>query len=108
MLVKELGCPVWAEEMIANLRNCEVLLGHIPRDSQWDSKYVKEVVQRTFPYESLPVSEQLVELLFKKITTQLLQEGFSYEKITNFFNERIRYENSPPYCSVEEVKESIK
>ena len=100
-------CPEWAVDLIGTLRECEVILGHIPRNLEWDSKYVKEVAQRSFPYESLPVSENLVELLFKKITMQLRQEAFSFEEITVFFNERIRYQNSPPYCSVEEVRGSV-
>ena len=106
-MVQEKICPPWAVEMIANLRNCEVLLGNIPRDFEWDSKYVKEVAQKTFIYESLPVSEQLVDLVFKKITTQLTQEGFSCEEIADFINERIRYHNSPRYCSAEEVAGSL-
>ena len=105
---KEKVCPVWAEEMIGNLRNCEVLLGNIPRNVEWDSKYVKEVAKRGFQYESLQVSEQLVDLIFKKVAAQLVQEGFSYADIARFLNERIRYENSPPYCSAEEVEEGLK
>ena len=101
-------CPAWAEEMIATLRKCEVMLGNIPQDFEWDSQYLKEVVQRSFPYDSLPISEQLTEFLFKKITVQLLQESFSYIEIAGFFNARLKYRNSPPYCSVEEVKECLK
>ncbi len=100
-------CPEWAQEMIGTLRNCEVLLGNIPRDLEWDSKYVKEVAHRSFLFESLPISEPLVELVFKKIVTRLTQEGFSYEEIAAFINQRVAYQNSPPYCSAEEVKESL-
>jgi hypothetical protein len=103
----ERACPVWAVEMIANLRSCEVMLGNIPRDFEWDSKYVKEVAQKTFLFDSLPVSEKLIDLVFKKITTQLIQEGFSSQEIAIFINDRIKYQNSPPYCSVEEVEESL-
>ena len=100
-------CPEWAKEMIATLRNCEVYLGNIPKDLEWDSQYVKEVAQRSFLFETLPISEQLVELVFKKIVTRLAQEAFSCEEIASLINEQVRYKNSPPYCSAEEVKECL-
>ena len=97
------GCPPWAEEMIETLRNVEVFLGNLPKGAVWESSYVRDLAQKTFPYEPGQLSEEAVELLFTRIAKKMIEDGFSVQEIAGFINRRLRYEKSPPYCNEAEI-----
>ncbi len=101
------GCPIWAEDLIAKLREVEILLGHIPESLAWKSQHLSDVAKRAFAKEDAVFDEQKVEFLYKRIARGLTQETFTAQQIAAFINARIGFEGAPPYTSASEVEEAL-
>ena len=100
-------CPPWAEELIEYMRQVEVFMGTLPNKPNWKDENIKKMVSHLRGDEIPVFDEHKLELLFKKIITKLTDAGYSPEEICFFINERIKLENGPAYCSVEEIKERL-
>lgn len=100
-------CPSWAEELIEYLRQVEVYRGTIPDHPHWQDESIKKLASRVTSEEAPIFDEYKLEYLFKKIITKLHEKKYSAEEITSFINKRIKLQNGPKYCSLEEVKRYI-
>lgn len=96
-------CPSWAEEMIEQLKQIEIFLGHIPKSLAWESNHLNDVVKRTFLKEEAVFDEHKSELVFQRITKGLLKENYTKEQIADFINRRIGYKGGPKYCDPSDI-----
>lgn len=96
-------CPPWAEEMIEQLRQIEIFLGHIPKSLAWESSHLDDVVKRAFHKSEAVFDEQKSELVFQRITKGLLKENYTKEQIAAFINRRIGYTGGPKYCDPNDI-----
>lgn len=101
-------CPIWADELIVQLRQVEIYLGHIPKTLAWKSEHLSEVAERVFAKSDQIFDDHKSEWIYNKIVRRLNEELFSPEDITEFINSRIGYTGGPAYTSVTEVNAVLK
>ena len=102
------SCPEWADVLLAQLYEAEVLLGNIPAGQGWSSQYVESCAKRTFEKTSLIFREDHVDLMFSRLVKRLAEEQFSVSQTVEFINNRLKHAGSPPYCNQEEVNEVLR
>jgi hypothetical protein len=101
------GCPEWAEDLLAKLREVEILLGHIPDSLTWKSEHLTKVNQRAFAKEEAVFDDKKAEFIYLRVVRGLGDEKFTVEQIAKFINARIGYKDGPPYTNEQEVKEAL-
>jgi len=103
-------CPTWAAEMFVKIQSLEIRLGNIRETvAQWTSVEYDELVKRAEAEEEYRHTDsEMVEALFGKTCRGLLEAGFDCAQIAAFANSRIGAGGRLPYCSADEVGESIK
>jgi hypothetical protein len=101
------ACPIWAKEMISQLRQVEIYLGNVPKTLSWKSEHLNEVTQKIFSEDAPIFDENKAHWIYKRIATGLSKENFSPEQIAQFFNRRIGYDGGPQYTNHQEVQEVL-
>ena len=101
------GCPDWAEDLIAKLREMEILLGNIPDSLAWKSEHLNKVAKRAFAKEEAVFDDSKAEFLYKRIVRGLTEESFTPDTIAAMMNARIAYKGGPRYTSADEVLEAL-
>lgn len=102
------ACPEWAEDLIAKLREVEIILGNIPDSLTWKSEHLNKVSQRAFAKDEAVFDDKKAEFIYLRIVRGLDEEKFTSEQITQFINSRIGYKDGPPYTSISEVREATR
>lgn len=95
------------EEALGQLLQVEVILGNIPKAPGFVSDQLVKVNNRSFFASEQPITEALAEQLFEKIVKKMAEEGCDLKTIETAVNERVRYEESPPYCNQAEILEAL-
>lgn len=102
------GCPEWAEDLIAKLREVEILLGNIPESLSWKSEYLHKVNQRAFAKDEAVFDDKKAEFIYQRIVRGLADAKFTSAQIASMINARIGYKGGPSYTNEQEVEEAIK
>lgn len=108
-------CPKWAEELILKIRAMEIQLGNIrpgmtssKADEAWQSQELGKLLDRLGEDgDTLRLTEEAVEGLFRKVAKDLTAEGFTPAQIVAFVNSRVAPESRLPYCDAREVMEAL-
>lgn len=100
-------CPEWAEDLIAKLREVEIILGNIPDSLAWKSEHLAKISERAFAKDEAVFDDKKAEFIYKRIVRGLHDENFSADSITKIINARIGYKGGPPYTSESEVREAL-
>ena len=100
-------CPDWAITMIDQLRQVEIILGHVPKAIEWQSQMLKDVNKKILAEQAGPISDEHSELLFGRVSRGLIKEGFTAAEICTFMNARIGYKGGPKYCDESEVQDAL-
>jgi hypothetical protein len=101
------GCPLWAQEMIDQLRQIEIYLGNIPKSLSWESAPLELIAKRSFHKDQATFTEEKAHLVFCKIVKRLVQEGASHKEIADWINARIGYKGGPKYCDDNDIMEAL-
>lgn len=100
-------CPKWASEAIANLKEMEIFLGHLPKTAGWRSEPLQEVFSRAIGQDMAQINDSHSELFFGRIVNGLAKEGFDAETIAEFINAVLNYPKGPRYCNKDEVASTL-
>lgn len=101
------SCPAWAEDLIAKLREVEIILGNIPDSLAWKSEHLTKVSERAFAKDEAVFDDNKAEFIYRRIVLGLHKEHFTPLQIAQMINSRIAYKGGPPYTSEHEVREVV-
>jgi hypothetical protein len=101
------GCPPWAEDLLAKLREVEVILGNIPDSLAWKSEHLSKVSERAFAKDEAVFDDKKAEFIYRRIVRGLADENFATDKIASIINARVGYKDGPPYTNEQEVREAL-
>ncbi len=99
--------PAWAQRALAEIRNLEILAGHIPSHDDWQTRDLGQVLAQMSEWSDQQDDPKTVDALFSKLVKRLHQEDFSVAEMVSTVNANIGYKGGPPYCNAAEVLEAL-
>lgn len=103
----QIQCPDWSKVMIDQLLQVEIFLGNIPKSLEWSSERLEQVQRKLYSEEKGTITEEVAEILFRRIAKGLKSEGFSEVDIAQFINDRVGFKGGPKYCNAVDISEAL-
>lgn len=97
--------PKWAEDAIDQLRQVEIVLGHLPKGDSHLSTRLKQLMDKL--ESEAAITEETSEFLFRRIARGLHSAGLSAEEIADAINRVVNYPGGPKYCDSSEVSDAL-
>lgn len=113
------GCPTWAQDLIAKILLLEIESGTIknPTSSEandgkangWSTSNLDDLtkIANRLDRQGLQNLSDEIEAIFNRLARGLINEGFSLDQIALMINSRIPTGCRLPYCSADEIRETL-
>ena len=104
--IKKKIIPKIVFDKLEELKNIEIVLGHIPPESWTIRELYKKIEEKREELGSDHLETQ-TEILFTEVCKILDNLKFNESEIANAVNSVVKYERGPKYCNETEVRNAL-